>query len=191
MTASAPRILSFGELTDRSLSEIVERHNARVRNDAAKATSLETAKLVYRRGAMTYSVSHREGVTRPEWAMARVQAFTDLLRRGRPTNTTYTSDNDLLPSGHPCAVANAMTASASVDQLTVYVQDRSAYATSEDAILSMTEYMGFGYEAEPAVRASWLRAVRRGDDPYSRTRMLAEHTYESPDADLLPRRKGK
>jgi HK97 family phage prohead protease len=33
--------------------------------------------------------------------MARVNAFLYLLRNGRPENAAYTTDNDLLPEGHP------------------------------------------------------------------------------------------
>ena len=33
--------------------------------------------------------------------MARVNAYLYLLRNGRPKDSKYTTDNDLLPSGHP------------------------------------------------------------------------------------------
>ena len=50
----------------------------------------------------------------------------------------------------------------------------------------MAEYSGFCYEAEHAIRASWLRAVRNGEDPFKRASLLASLGYESLDADLLP-----
>ena len=58
-------------------------------------------KAVYRRGAGAYSTSHAQKMSRDGWAMARVNAFLTLLRTGRPSNSGYTQDNDLLPKGHP------------------------------------------------------------------------------------------
>ena len=60
------------------------------------------------------------------------------------------------------------------------------YSSPEEAILAMAEYSGFGYEAEHAVRASWLRAVRNGENPFKRASLLASLGYDSLDADLLP-----
>jgi hypothetical protein len=70
-------------------------------------------------------------------------------------------------------------------QLSIELQPE--YETPEQAILALTEFSGFGYDAEPAFRASWLRAVRNGEDPFKRARMLSTMTYESLDADLLPK----
>lgn len=58
---------------------------------------------VYRRGAGAFSTSHRPGVTRGQWAMARVNAYLYLLKNGSPKDSKYVSDNDLLPSSHPKA----------------------------------------------------------------------------------------
>ena len=63
-------------------------------------------RAVYRRGAGAYSTSHRPGITRNAWAMARVNAFLVLLKRGRPANASYITDNDLLPKGHPRSSRN-------------------------------------------------------------------------------------
>jgi hypothetical protein len=67
------------------------------------------------------------------------------------------------------------------------VELKEQYETPEEAILALTEFSGFGYDAEPAFRASWLRAVRNGEDPFKRAKMLSTMTYESLDADLLPK----
>ena len=40
-------------------------------------------------------------MSRHGWAIARVNAFLTLLRTGKPSNSAYTQDNDLLPKGHP------------------------------------------------------------------------------------------
>jgi len=63
--------------------------------------SLGALKSVYRRGAGAYSTSHRPGVTRGQWAMARVNAFLYLSRVGRPQNPAYITDFDLLNTDHP------------------------------------------------------------------------------------------
>jgi len=61
------------------------------------------------------------------------------------------------------------------------------YETPEQAVVALTELSGLGYEAEPAIRASWLRAVRNGEDPFKRASMLATMKHNSLDADLLPK----
>ena len=61
------------------------------------------------------------------------------------------------------------------------------YETPEQAVVALTELSGLGYEAEPAIRASWLRAVKNGEDPFKRASMLATMKHDSLDADLLPK----
>jgi HK97 family phage prohead protease len=56
---------------------------------------------VYRRGSGAYSTSHRPGIGRAQWSMARVNAYLFLLRTGAPENPNYVTDNDLLPEDHP------------------------------------------------------------------------------------------
>lgn len=72
-------------------------------------------------------------------------------------------------------------------ELTVEIKDYEDYESTEEAVLALTEYSGLGYDAEYAFRASWLRAVRNGEEPFRRAKMLSVMTYESLDADLLPR----
>ena len=74
------------------------KHNKK--GKGSKAT-LGMLKAVYRRGAGAYSSSHAPKMSRDGWAMARVNAFLTLLRTGRPANSAYKQDNDLLPKGHP------------------------------------------------------------------------------------------
>jgi hypothetical protein len=40
-------------------------------------------------------------------------------------------------------------------ELTIELKDESEYESTDDAVLALTEYLGLGYEAEFAVRASW------------------------------------
>lgn len=72
-------------------------------------------------------------------------------------------------------------------ELTVVLKDEDEYASPEEAIFSLTEFSGLGYEAEPAIRAAWIRGVNAGESPYQRALNVAEYAYESRDADLLPK----
>jgi hypothetical protein len=64
--------------------------------------------------------------------------------------------------------------------------EESEYISAEHAITMLAEYSGLGYDAIPALRGAWIRAVKNNEDPYQRTLNLAYNTYNSPDADLLP-----
>lgn len=90
------------EATRKALETKVKDHNDSMagRPNWTKA-SLGQLLAVYRRGAGAYSTSHRPNVTRAQWAMARVNAYLYLLRNGRPRDSKYVTDNDLLPGGHP------------------------------------------------------------------------------------------
>jgi len=90
--------VTFNESTTTKLKNKVKEHNAK--GKGSKAT-LGMLKAVYRRGAGAYSTSHAPKMSRDGWAMARVNAFLTLLRTGRPANSGYKQDNDLLPKGHP------------------------------------------------------------------------------------------
>ena len=101
-TSSASGI-SVTIAVENALISKVRDHNADVKKknkeDWSK-TSLRALKAVYRRGAGAFSVSHRPGMTRGQWAMGRVNAFLRLLMSGS-AKASYTTDNDLLPDGHP------------------------------------------------------------------------------------------
>lgn len=96
--------ISLDESTISALKKKVEEHNAAMRERKRPEWThvrLPSLKAVYRRGAGAFSTSHRPGMTRDRWAMARVNAFLTLARRGRPENSKYVGDNDLLHSDHP------------------------------------------------------------------------------------------
>jgi hypothetical protein len=71
-------------------------------------------------------------------------------------------------------------------ELSISLKDVDEYSSPEEAILALTEYLGLGYEAEPAIRAAWLRGVNDGESPYHRALSVAEYASESKDSDLLP-----
>jgi hypothetical protein len=182
--------IKFSKKTEDTLRSKMEKHNEKA-GDGRRAT-LAMLKAVYRRGAGAYSSSHRPGVSRDAWAMARVNAFLRLLRSGRPAKSSYTQDNDLLPSGHPKS-SRGTTASAidvTGETLSVRLVSQSDYESPEQAIFSLAEFSGRGYEMIEPLRATWRRAVRDGDDPYRRAYDLASRGYMSRDADLLPRIEG-
>ena len=299
-SASGTRKVKFSAAVEKSLKNKVEQHNEKA--GKGRRATLGMLKAVYRRGAGAYSVSHRPGMTRNQWAMGRVNAFLRLLKSGKPSNSAYTTDNDLLPSGHPRSTkkSNSIAASAGLvpeesdlaealveiadkygrfnedatgiwagytppaendvrgigvkcsncvlymgngacriidmgvedegkcrfavipdgvvdvgvleaeklgteiqsleelaqiaeeyrfeQELTVELQNEEDYDSPEHAILSLAEFSGFGYEAEHAVRASWLRAVRNGENPFKRASNFAILGYESLDSDLLPKK---
>ncbi len=90
--------ITFNKNTTERLKKAVIEHN---KNDKGSKATLGQLKAVYRRGAGAYSTSHAPKMSRDGWAMARVRAFLYLLRNGRPKNSGYKQDNDLLPKGHP------------------------------------------------------------------------------------------
>lgn len=96
--------IEVSERTETALRNKVKEHNEAMQDGDRPnytRTTLGQLKAVYRRGAGAYSQSHRPGVPRSAWAMARVNAFLYLLRNGNPENSKYVTDNDLLPEGHP------------------------------------------------------------------------------------------
>lgn len=100
-SAESGSSVTFSDAVTGSLKTKMENHNKKHGDAASKRATLSALKAVYRRGAGAFSTSHRPGMTRGQWAMARVNAYLYLLRNGRPSNPNYTTDNDLLPKGHP------------------------------------------------------------------------------------------
>ena len=93
--------IEISESTEKALKNKVEEHNEEHGDKKGKKVDLGMLKAVYRRGAGAFSTSHRPGMSRQQWSMARVNAFLYLVRNGRPKDAKYVGDNDLLPSGHP------------------------------------------------------------------------------------------
>jgi starvation-inducible DNA-binding protein len=185
-SASGSKKIVFSARTEGSLRKKVEEHNKNAK--AGRKATLPMLKAVYRRGSGAFSSSHRPGMTRDGWAMARVNAFLKLLRSGSPSNPNYKQDNDLLPKAHP----KSSKGEASLIQhelLEIALKSADEYGSPEHAIYSMAEYSGLGYEAIPALRGAWLRGVRDGDVPFERAYTLATKLYESKDADLLPKKR--
>jgi starvation-inducible DNA-binding protein len=190
-SASSGRKVTFSKKVEDSLKEKVETHNKSVTADSKKVT-LSMLKAVYRRGAGAFSTSHRPDQNRNSWAHARVNAFLKLVKSGSPSNSKYTQDNDLLPSGHPKSsrTASAMTATGYAErELYIQIEDESTYQSPEDALYALAEYSGLGYESIPIFRAAWRRGVANNESPFDRAAELAINLYDSKDADLLPKQQ--
>ena len=94
--------ISFSDSTEKSIRGRIEKHNEEVEGKASwRRLRMGTAKAVVRRGFGAYSTSHRPGVSRQAWGLARLRAFSYLLKNDKPQNPAYRSDNDLLPKEHP------------------------------------------------------------------------------------------
>jgi len=100
---SSAGTIDLNDTIRESLVSKVREHNADVKKKNKEnwsKTNLRSLMAVYRRGAGAFSVSHRPGMTRNQWAMGRVNAFLNLLMTGS-AKASYVTDNDLLPKGHP------------------------------------------------------------------------------------------
>lgn len=83
--------ITFSESIIKSLKEKVKKHNAK----SKKKVTLGQLKKVYRRGAGAFSTSHRPGMTRGGWAMARVNMFLKMKRGGKVKDSYRKADGDI------------------------------------------------------------------------------------------------
>ena len=103
---------------EKTLKDKIEAHNKKNPQDSQKAT-LGMLKAVWRRGSGAYSVGTpgKRGMQRSQWAMARVNAFLNILAGNQSGyDKDYKQDNDLLPKGHPKASEKMSMVFASEDQ---------------------------------------------------------------------------
>tara|TARA_B100000683_G_scaffold5733_2_gene6215 strand:- start:2825 stop:4039 length:1215 start_codon:yes stop_codon:yes gene_type:complete len=83
--------ITFSEKVTKSLKEKVKNHNAK----SKKKVTLGQLKKVYRRGAGAFSSSHRPGMSRGGWAMARVNMFLKMKRGGKVKDSYRKADGDI------------------------------------------------------------------------------------------------
>jgi hypothetical protein len=84
--------IEFTQAVVTALKNKVKEHNAK----SSKKVTLGQLKAVYRRGAGAFSSSHRPGMTRGGWAMARVNMFLKMARGGKVKQSYRKADSDLL-----------------------------------------------------------------------------------------------
>ncbi len=190
-TMSKNKKIRYSRNAELALRKKLVEHNARADYDTF--ATLDMFKAVYRRGAGAFAASGKPDQERHDWAMARVSAFSHLLKSGQPKNSSYTLDNDLLPPTHPKSTMSteSLTASGlpSYDEiLTVSILSEDEYESQEHAVYALAEYSGLGYETIPAIRAAWIRGIKNNENPFERAAVLASALYDSPDADLLPKK---
>ena len=116
--------IKLTDATEKALQTKSDDHNDAMekagRPDWTKVR-VDALRAVYRRGSGAYSVSHRPGISRAQWSMARVNAFLYLARTGAPANAAYVGDNDLLNPNHPRYQKEENAIRAQVD-VPVYIQ---------------------------------------------------------------------
>lgn len=89
---------------EKTLQAKADEFNKKESNVKYGKAGLGALKSVFQRGLGAFNVSHSPVVSSPsQWAFARVNAFLYLLKNGRPQNSKYTGDFDLLPNKHPKA----------------------------------------------------------------------------------------
>ena len=116
--------IELSEAIETGLANKAKEHNDSVGDNPAKRATVGMLRTVFRRGAGAYSTSHRPGMTRDQWAYARVNAFLYLLRNGRPENDKYVGDNDLLPKEHPRSTRSVDSDVVSIYNMSQQVETR-------------------------------------------------------------------
>ena len=81
----------------KALQQKVSDHN---KKHPSKKVTLGQLKKVYRRGAGAFSSSHRPGMTRGGWAMARVNMFLKMKRGGKVKKSYREADQDISKSSN-------------------------------------------------------------------------------------------
>ena len=145
--------VKFSAKTEKSLKGKVSEHNEKARE--GRKVTLGMLKAVYRRGAGAFSGSHRPGMGRDQWAMARVNAFLRLVKSGKPSNPNYKTDNDLLPASHPRSTKSKNASSALTASVALVPEERDL----AEAILEVVEKHGKFNEDETGVWAGYTPAA--------------------------------
>jgi len=84
--------ITFSEKVISGLKQKVSDHN---KKNPSKKVTLGQLKKIYRRGAGAFSTSHRPGMTRGGWAMARVNMFLKMKRGGKVKDSYRKADQDV------------------------------------------------------------------------------------------------
>lgn len=83
--------IEYSKKVIEALKNKVKEHNSKNK----KKVTLGQLKKVYRRGAGAFSSSHRPGMTRGGWAMARVNMFLKMVRGGQVKDSYRKADSDI------------------------------------------------------------------------------------------------
>ena len=85
------KAIEFSKKVVEALKNKVKEHNSKNK----KKVTLGQLKKVYRRGAGAFSSSHRPGMTRGGWAMARVNMFLKMVGGGKVKDSYRKADSDI------------------------------------------------------------------------------------------------
>lgn len=114
--------------------------NERYKDKLGYGVNVGMLKSVYQRGVGAYNVSHSPAVKSAEqWALARVNAFLYLVKNGRPENSKYKGDNDLLPTEHP-----KKEKMSTYEFQESYSDYPKSVREAADSVLKYTERYGWG-----------------------------------------------
>lgn len=141
----------------------------RERYPDAPAPNLGMLKAVYRRGAGAFSGSHRPGMSRAQWALARTKRFLTMLRGGRVKDSYRKADGDLLPDDHPAKLALSQI-------LTVYAgppcsgKSETALRGEHGALIDVDDLLNElgGFYSASASRQAHALALQDLDDAIER-----------------------
>ena len=121
--------ITFSEKVINSLKSKVAEHN---KEHPSKKVTLGQLKKVYRRGAGAFSSSHRPGMTRGGWAMARVNMFLKMKRGGKVKESYRKADQDISKSSEIEASKKNHTEEAFMKHCVAYDKDLVDTANMDD-----------------------------------------------------------
>ncbi len=174
--------IEVSDKTEASLKKKMQEHNKK--GKGSKAT-LGALKSVYRRGAGAYSTSHAPKMSRHGWAMARVNAFLTLLRTGKPSNSNYKQDNDLLPKGHPKKSKSSKREASILKSLQRYAKDLDMLSHEELGGEEFSHAHKWGYRAKAEQSQKYAEAGRRAfNKPHAPTADIVKK-YIAENRDLI------
>ena len=89
---TSSKSILFGEKLIQAIKNKIATHNLKF---PTKKISVATAKAVVRRGMGAYSITHRPGMNRTQWGLARLNQFVK-KKSGGKVKKSYVQDDDLL-----------------------------------------------------------------------------------------------
>jgi hypothetical protein len=108
---SVKAAITFSEKVTNALKKKVEEHNKK----NSKKVTLSQLKKVYRRGAGAFSSSSRPGMSRGQWAMARVNTFLRMISGGKVKDSYRAADQDISKASGESIKSVTHKSSASFD----------------------------------------------------------------------------
>jgi len=149
--ASGKRGAKVSAEQEKTLQQKVDDFNEKESNTKNGRATLGALKSVFQRGLGAFNVSHSPKVKSAEqWAYARVNAFLYMLKTGRPENSKYTGDNDLLPKEHPKYVKQ------SIEDFAAYNDYPTSAKNNACKVIKWKEE--YGDEVDGMTQIGWIRA---------------------------------